>query len=61
MKALLLTLRAWPFETMPLGYKDREYRKPSKWIRSRLIDTKTKKPKKYDVVVFRNGYNKTDP
>lgn len=61
MKALRLTLTAWPFETMQLGYKDREYRKNIQWVRSRLIDTKTGKPKEYDVVIFRNGYNKKDP
>lgn len=61
MKVLHLTLTAWPFETMQLGYKDREYRKPIKWIRSRLIDSKTGKDKPYDVVLFRNGYEKTKP
>lgn len=58
MKVLRLTLQAWPFETMQLGYKDREYRepKPSKWIESRLIDSKTGEPKHYDVVLFTHGY-----
>jgi len=63
MKALLLTLQSWPFQTMHLGYKDREYRKDSSsnWIRSRLIDSKTDEPKHYDVVKFVNGYGKDKP
>jgi len=61
MKILYLTLTKEPFEAMQLGLKDREYREPSKWIRSRLIDSKTKQPKHFDVVLFRNGYENDKP
>lgn len=61
MKILRLTLKSKPFEAMQLGYKDKEYRKPVQWIRSRLIDSKTGEQKKYDVVLFRNGYENNKP
>ena len=61
MKVLHLTLSQDPFNTMVVGYKDREYRKASKWIKSRLIDSKTGKRKKYDVVKFTNGYGRDKP
>ena len=40
---------------MVTGEKDREYRRPSKWILSRLFN------KEYDVVEFTNGYGKDKP
>lgn len=43
------------------GLKDREYRKPTQWIKSRLIDSKTGSNKKYNYVKFQNGYEKTKP
>lgn len=61
MKILYLTLTKEPFETMETGLKDKEYREPSAWIRSRLIDKKTGNPKHYDVVLFRNGYEMNKP
>lgn len=54
-KTLLLTLSKKPFEVMVTGEKDIEYRKPSKWILSRL------KGKDYDYVKFVNGYGNDKP
>ena len=55
MRVLKLTLSKKPFEVMVTGEKDREYRRPSKWILSRLFN------KEYDVVEFTNGYGKDKP
>lgn len=54
MKILKLTVFKKAFESMNSGEKLREYRKPSKWIMSRLID-KEGKPKNYDLIKFYNG------
>lgn len=61
MKILRLTLKQQPFEAFLKGFKRNEYRKPSKWIKSRLIDTKTGKPKHYDVVLLTHGYGNDKP
>jgi basic membrane lipoprotein Med (substrate-binding protein (PBP1-ABC) superfamily) len=61
MKILRLTLRQKPFEAFLLGIKKNEYRIPSKWILSRLIDSKTGKPKEYDIVLFTHGYGNDKP
>jgi len=55
MKILKLTLSKLPFEVMKTGEKQIEYRKPSEWIKSRLIG------KNYDSVEFVNGYGKDKP
>lgn len=55
MKTLKLTLSKLPFEVMKTGEKIIEYRRPSKWIKSRLLG------KKYDAVEFVNGYGKDKP
>lgn len=55
MKTLKLTLSKLPFEVMKTGEKKIEYRKPSDWIKSRLIG------KNYDAVEFVNGYGKDKP
>lgn len=60
-KILYLTVKNLPFETMRKGLKDREYRTPSKWIRSRLIDSKTGQNKHYDIIQFNSGYHKNSP
>lgn len=59
-KILYLTLSKLPFDTMKKGLKDREYRSPSKWIRSRLVD-KNGNPKRYDYVRFASGYHRNAP
>lgn len=54
-RTLLLTLSKKPFQVMVTGEKTIEYRKPSKWILSRL------KGKDYDYVKFVNGYGNDKP
>jgi hypothetical protein len=54
MKILHLTLKKLPFDVMVTGEKIIEFRKPSKWIISRL-------QKQYDVIKFTNGYGKDKP
>jgi hypothetical protein len=46
-----------PYEVMVTGEKTFEYRRASRWILSRLID-KNGDNKKYDKILFRNGYHK---
>ena len=55
MKILKLTLSKLPFDVTVTGEKTIEYRKPSKWILSRL------KGKHYRKIWFTNGYGKTRP
>ena len=59
-RILHLTLSKGPFDVMVTGEKNMEFRKPSKWIISRLYN-KDGTPKKYDVVKFVNGYGKDKP
>lgn len=54
---LHLTLNRPPFDVMKTGEKVIEVRRPCKWIKSRLINSKTGKPRKYDFICFKNGYN----
>lgn len=56
-KILHLTLKRPPFEVMKTGEKPIEFRRPSPWLFSRLIESKTGKKKTYDFVCFKNGYN----
>jgi ASC-1-like (ASCH) protein len=51
---LHLTLKKKWFDLMISGRKKIEYRKPSRWIMSRLS-------KDYDVIKFTNGYGSTKP
>ena len=55
MKILYLTLHKKAFEAVLSGGKQKEYRKPSKWILSRL------KGKGYDRIRFTNGYGRNRP
>ena len=52
---LQLTLKRQWFDLMFKGVKKLEFRKDSKWIRSRLIG------KKYQLIKFTNGYGKDKP
>lgn len=61
MKILRLTLKQKPFEAFLKGLKHNEYRKPCKWITSRLIDTKTGNKKEYDIVLLTHGYGNDKP
>ncbi len=55
MNILHLTLKETPYFLTAQGLKTIEYRKPSQWIKSRLIG------KEYDVVKFVNGYGNDRP
>ena len=46
---------------MVTGEKREEFRVTSKWIESRLIDSKTGEDKVYDLVEFVNGYGRNRP
>ena len=50
-----------PFEVMVTGEKKMEFRDPSAYITSRLVNSKTGKDKEYDLVEFTNGYGSTRP
>ena len=54
-KILHLTLKKPQFKVTITGEKTSEFRRPSQWIKSRLID------KKYDFVKFTNGYGSNKP
>lgn len=54
-RILNLTLSKVPFDLMVNNNKKFEYRKPSKWIKSRLVN------KEYDFVKFVNGYGNDKP
>jgi hypothetical protein len=60
LKVLKLTLAGGPFNVMATGEKRTEYRKPSDWIASRLMDPAGQE-KDYDMVEFRNGYGPDVP
>jgi len=53
-------LKEKPFNIMVTGEKGFEYRKPGKWIESRLM-FKSGEPKPYDFIVFTNGYGHDKP
>jgi signal peptidase I len=55
MKVLRLTLHKKAFDVMVTGEKMMEFRKPTKWIMSRL------EGKHYDIVEFTNGYGADRP
>jgi hypothetical protein len=59
-KVLKLTLKKKWFDLMCAGFKKIEFREPSDWIYSRLLD-KNGDAKKYDLIEFKNGYSKNAP
>lgn len=60
MRVLRLTLSKKPFDVMVTGEKSKEFRTPSKWIKSRLFD-KNGNVRDYDLVEFKNGYGSDVP
>lgn len=54
-KTLYLTLKKPQFEVTSSGEKNIEYRRPSDWIKSRLVG------KSYDLIKFTNGYGADKP
>ena len=59
-KILRLTLKKKWFDLMCAGFKKIEFREPSDWIFSRLLDEKGD-GKKYDLIEFKNVYSKNAP
>lgn len=59
-KVLKLTLKKKWFDLMKDGFKKIEFRDPSDWIFSRLLDENGDK-RKYDLIEFKNGYAKNAP
>ena len=57
---LKLTLKKKWFDLMMSGFKKIEFRTPSEWIYSRLMD-ENGNAKKYDLIEFKNGYAKNAP
>ncbi len=57
MKVLHLTLHKKWFDEIKAGEKKEEYREAKQYWLKRLFDEKGK-PKEFDVIKFRNGYNK---
>jgi len=61
MKILHLNVSKEPFEVMISGEKNKEYRKPSKWIKSRLFHKKTREKKVYSHIKVVWGYGSGRP
>jgi len=59
-KVLKLTLKKKWFDLMKDGFKKIEFRTPSEWIFSRLLD-ENGNGKQYDEIEFKNGYSKDAP
>ena len=57
MKTLHLTLKKKWFDQILAGTKKIEYREIKPYWTTRLFD-KAGKPKKFDIIEFRNGYSK---
>ena len=57
---LRLSLKKAAFDVMVTGEKKIEYRKGSKWMKSRLFN-KDGSRKEYDNVIFTNGYKSDSP
>ena len=58
MKILHLTVKKCWFDLIVGGGKHFEYRRPSAWMASRLVD-RLGRDIRYDVVRFRDGYSRT--
>ena len=59
-KVLKLTLKKKWFDLMKSGLKKIEFRTPSEWIYSRLLD-ENGNGRNYDLIEFKNGYSKDAP
>jgi hypothetical protein len=55
LRILYLTLKKPQFQVTFSGEKKSEFRRPSKWIESRLVN------KEYDQIKFTNGYGSDKP
>lgn len=61
MKVLNLTLYKRWFDEIKSGYKKIEYRDNKEYWRKRLFIEFPYRAKKFDVILFRNGYGKKSP
>ncbi len=61
VRVLRLTLKRKWFDMISSGKKLEEYRDPSPWIYSRLLQKDGYTHRKYDLIEFRNGYGPTAP
>jgi hypothetical protein len=61
LKILHLNLSKLPFDVMITGEKKEEYRKPSKWIKSRMYQKDGITLKDYDLIHIVNGYGDDRP
>ena len=59
-KILKLTLKKKWFDLMKDGFKKIEFREPSDWIFSRLLDENGDE-REYDLIEFKNGYSYNAP
>lgn len=59
-KVLKLTLKKKWFDLMKDGFKKIEFREPSDWIFSRLLDENSNE-KEYDLIEFKNGCGTNAP
>ena len=59
-KTLTLVLKKQWFDLMVTGEKDKEFREPTDWIKSRLYN-KDGSTKEYDYIKFINGYQANAP
>lgn len=60
MKILHLSVNKAPFDVMVTGEKGWEFRKPTRWIKSRMFN-KDGSVKSYDLVQVTNGYGNHRP
>lgn len=60
-RVLRLTLKRKWFDMIASGKKLEEYRDPSDWIYSRLLEKDGYTHRKYDVIEFKNGYGADVP
>ena len=56
-----MNLNPEPFEVMVTGEKKEEFRRPSDFIKSRLVDSKTGVDKQLKTVKFVQGYSNERP
>ena len=61
MNVLYLTLKRKYFEQIQEGIKTVEYRSMSDYWAKRLIDFKKGEFRKFDKIIFRNGYGRNVP
>ena len=61
LRVLRLTLKRKWFDMIASGKKLEEYRDPSPWIYSRLLEKDGYSHRQYDLIEFKNGYGPDVP